>query len=73
MKNSIYFCDFCYTFLEAVRFEYFLLKLLPSIASKILLQPAILDISDCFVHVIIFVLLSIAEAIKGKYMYLFNG
>ena len=36
-------CDFCYTFLQAVCFKYFLLKLLPGFACKFLLQLAILD------------------------------
>ena len=50
-KNSSYFCDFCaicyffYTFLIAVSFKYFLLKLRKQFASKFLLTRSILDIS----------------------------
>ena len=51
-KNSCYFCDFCeicyffYTFLIAVFFKSFLLKLRKQFASKFLLTRSILDISE---------------------------
>ena len=51
-KNSSYFCDFCdiccffYTFLIAVFFKSFLLKVRKQFASKFLLTRSILDISD---------------------------
>ena len=50
-KNSSYFCDFCaicyffYTFLKAVFFKSFLLKLQKQFANKFLLTRSILVIS----------------------------
>ena len=48
-KKSCYFCDICYffyTFLIAVFFKSFLLKLRKQFASKFLLTRSILDISE---------------------------
>ena len=51
-KNSGYFCDFCeicyffYTFLIAVFFQSFLIKLRKELVSKFLLTRSILDVSD---------------------------
>ena len=48
-KNSGYFCEICYffyTFLIAVFFQSFLIKLRKELVSKFLLTRSILDVSD---------------------------
>ena len=52
-KNACYFCEICYffyTFLIAVFFTSFLLKLRKELVSKFLLTISILDISVMFNH-----------------------